>query len=232
MGAGDHRPPRDPDGFTAFLAGLREPALREVLEVGRPVGDVAIHRQTSNRRHHYEDVPGWPDGLLVVGDALCSFNPLYGQGIAVAAQEAVLLGAALRRDPRPGDAHRLLGRFARVVALPWGIATGEDRRYVDVPGRVRPLDALMGRWVLELGRLSTHGDHLAADTIARVYHLVASPWLLLRPGLLLHGLRARVRGPGEPTPRPPIVRPVGPVVGPVVGQGVVQGAVARRPRAG
>ncbi len=206
VGSGDHRPPRDPVGYTAFLAGLSEPALREVLAAGNPVGDVAVSRQTSNRRRHVEDVPDWPDGLVVVGDALCAFNPVYGQGITVAAQEAVLLRRALARDLRPGATRRLHRRFARVLALPWGIATGEDRRYVPAPGPVGPADAAMGRWVTELGRLGAHGDHLAAATVSRVYHLVASPWLLLRPGLLLHALRARLRGRGAPTPRPPIVR--------------------------
>jgi 2-polyprenyl-6-methoxyphenol hydroxylase-like FAD-dependent oxidoreductase len=206
VGSGDDRPPRDADGYTAFLAGLSEPALREVLAVGSPVGDVAVHRQTSNRRHHVEEVPDWPDGLVVVGDALCAFNPVYGQGITVAAQEALLLRRALTQRPRPGATRRLQRRFARVLALPWGIATGEDRRYVPTSGRVGPADAAMGRWVTELGRLGAHGDHLAAATVSRVYHLVASPWLLLRPGLLMHAVLARLRGRGAPTPRPPIVR--------------------------
>lgn len=206
VGSGDRRPPRDPDAFTTFLGGLRDGAVREVVDAGRPVGDVAIHRQTSNRRHHYEDLRDWPDGLVVVGDALCAFNPVYGQGIAVAAQEALQLRRMLGRHQRPGDARRLQRRFARTTALPWGIATGEDRRYVTAAVPVGRVEAVMSRWMGEIGRLSAHGDHLAADTVARVYHLVASPWLLLRPRLLGHVLRARVRGLGPPTPRPPIIR--------------------------
>jgi 2-polyprenyl-6-methoxyphenol hydroxylase-like FAD-dependent oxidoreductase len=209
-GAGERRPPRDVDGFVAFARGLSDPAMAQVVELGEPLTDVAVHRQTGNVRHHYGAGRDWPTGLLVVGDALCAFDPVYGQGVTVAAMEALLLRRTLERGWRPGEERRVLRRFSRVVAVPWGIATGEDRRF---PGSVGTaptrVETLMSRWGLALGRLATHGDALAADTTSRVYQLVASPWLLFRPGLVWHVARARVRGLGPPNPRPPIVREVG-----------------------
>lgn len=206
VGSGDRRPPRDPAGFDAYVGGLRDTALSELVHAGQPEGDVAVHRQTSNRRHHYEKVPDWPDGLLPIGDALCAFNPIYGQGITVAACEALLLQRALARGLRRGGERRLLRQFGKVTALPWAIATGEDLRYPATVGEAPWGQAVLGQWTRELGRLAAHGDELAQRTVARVYHLMAPPWLLFRPGLVAAAARAHVRGYGPPQPRPHILR--------------------------
>jgi 2-polyprenyl-6-methoxyphenol hydroxylase-like FAD-dependent oxidoreductase len=205
IGAGDRRPRRDAAGFSEFLDGLCDGALSEIVRNAQPLGDVAVHRQTANRRHHYERVRKWPSGLLVIGDALCAFNPIYGQGITVAACEALLLRRAIARGFGPGDEQRLLRGFCKVAALPWAIATGEDLRYPTSTGKGSPGQALLHRWTSELGRMSAHGDELAQTSIARVYHLMAPPWLLFRPALLAGAVRARIRGYGPPTPRPQIL---------------------------
>ena len=87
-GIADRRPPRDPAGFVRFLSALRDPAVADLVSGLQPVSDVAVHRQTSNRRYPWGCRSGWPVGLLVVGDALCSLDPVYGQGITVAAIQA------------------------------------------------------------------------------------------------------------------------------------------------
>jgi 2-polyprenyl-6-methoxyphenol hydroxylase-like FAD-dependent oxidoreductase len=202
IGAGERRPPRDAAGFAAFLAALRDTALADLVAGGVPEDGVAVHRQTGNLRHHYEALRSWPDGLLVVGDALCAFNPVYGQGITVAACEALLLRQALARGLRPGDERRLLRRFGSVAALPWAIATGEDLRYPTSEGTQSAAQALLGRWTRELGRLSVHGDARAQATLSRVYHLMAPPVSLFHPALLAAAARARVLGVGPPCPRP------------------------------
>ncbi len=205
VGSGARRPPRDGDGFLRFLDDLPDRALADLARAGRPMSEVALHRQTGNRRHHYERLRAWPDGLLVVGDALCAFDPVYGQGITVAACEAQLLRDALARGMGRGAERRLLRRFAAVTDLPWSIATGEDRRYLPDGPPASRVEDLLGRWTRELGRLSTHGDRSAHDAITRVYHLVGSPWLLLQPQLLVAALRARLVGYGPATPRPRIL---------------------------
>lgn len=207
IGSGERRPPRDAAGFCDFLNALGDSALSEIVRTAQPLGEVAVHRQTANRRHHYERVRDWPRGLLVIGDALCAFNPIYGQGITVAACEAVRLRRAIGRGLGPGDEQRLLRGFCKVAALPWAIATSEDLRYPTCTGKESQGQALLHRWTRELGRLSAHGDVLAQSSIARVYHLMAPPWLLFRPGLLAAALSARLRGYGPATPRPQILKP-------------------------
>ncbi|MGH3996336.1 MAG: hypothetical protein ACRDTJ_02595, partial [Pseudonocardiaceae bacterium] len=164
--------------------------------------NVAVHRQTANRRHHYEQVPGWPDGLLVVGDALCAFNPIYGQGITVAACQALLLRQALAAGLAPGYACRLLRKFATVVSLPWAIAASEDLRYPTSIGSQNLPQELLGRWTRELGRLAIHGNRRALTVLARVYHLMGSPALLFHPALVAAALQARLIGYGPANPRP------------------------------
>ena len=206
VGAGERRPPRDEAGFEQFLAGLADPAVEEVAAAGEPHGDVQVHRQTGNQRHHYERLRRWPPGLLVVGDALCAFNPVYGQGITVAACQAVVLRDSMRNDARPVALRRLQRRFARVAALPWAIATGQDLRLLSSEGRRSAAQVLFGAWADEVGRLAAHGDTRATLAMARVYHLMASPMVMAHPGLVLASIRTRWRSARPLNPRPPIRR--------------------------
>ncbi|WP_312870703.1 NAD(P)/FAD-dependent oxidoreductase [Streptomyces himalayensis] len=206
VGAGDRRPPRDAAGFDAFLGRLRDPALADFARSARPVGDIVVHRRTGNVRHYYDRMKNWPTGLLVVGDASCAFNPVYGQGIAVAACQALLLRKALPSVSglRPGWERRLMRRLARAAELPWAIATGEDLRYTDSESGRSPIDALFGRWSHELDRLAVHGDLRAQRTLDRIYHLVGSPAGMFHPALIASAARARLFGLPTPVPRPPL----------------------------
>ncbi len=205
-GYGERRPARDPDAFLAHLRGLVDPAVADLVGARRPVGEVLIYRRTGNRRHRYERVRRWPDGLLVVGDALCAFNPVYGQGITVAAMEAGLLRRALRRGfgRSRGDSRRLMRRFSAAVDLPWAIATGADAAYAAdvIPRWRRPGQSALAWWSTRVGLLATHGDQRAAHTLAGVYHLMSSPAALLHPALLAAAAKAALSGLGPPEPRP------------------------------
>jgi hypothetical protein len=163
-----------------------------------PVGDVAVYRQTANQRHRYGLARSWPANLLVVGDAACAFNPVYGQGMTVAAQQAVRL-----RDHwgRP-DLQR---RLDRVADFPWAVATGEDLRHPTSQGEPSRAQRLAGVWSTELARLATAGNERAFWTFAQVYHLMIDPRALLSPALVAEVAQARVRGYGPPPPRPAVL---------------------------
>jgi flavin-dependent dehydrogenase len=202
IGAAPHRPPRDAEGFELFLAGLRDPALSALTRRLTPIGDVAIHRQTGNRRHHYEKCRDWPDGLLVVGDALCAFNPIYGQGITVAALEALALSSALAGGPSRGWCRQLLRRFAAVLALPWSVATGADLNFDSCPQQPSRLGAARQRWADELWFLAAHGNARAVRTLGGVYHLMLPSWRVADPALALAAAKRRLGRPPAAVPRP------------------------------
>ena len=206
IGLGDRRPTRDPAEFDALLAGLRDPAAWQLVQQLEPISDVVVHRQTGNRRRQYENLPNWPKGLVVVGDAFCAFNPVYGQGIAVAACEAVLLRDALRRNriDRAGavDTRALQRRFAGVTELPWSIATGQDLRFPTSDGSPTRWGALSNSWGMELGRLAGHGNRRAASTLSGVYHLMLPARHMFHPALVIAATRGRLFGLGPAIPRP------------------------------
>ncbi|ADG73427.1 FAD dependent oxidoreductase [Cellulomonas flavigena DSM 20109] len=208
FGAGELRPPRDLPALREFLEGVRDDALARVLAAGEVDGDVAAHRQTGNVRHHYERVGPWPDGLLVVGDALCAFNPVYGQGMTVAAMMAQAVRDADARGPltAPGAAGRLVRACSRVAEGPWQLATSADRALLGEGPPSNPVARLMGRWIDELERMSKHGDLRAQTTLARMFQLVGSPVSLFHPLLVTAAVRTRVRGYGPLAPRPAILR--------------------------
>lgn len=202
IGYGENRPPRDEDAFAGFTARLVDPCVADFIAAASSCGGVAIHRQTENRHHHFERLRPWPEGLLPIGDSFISLNPIYGQGITVAAQQAVLLRAELhRRGPVP-DTARLVRRFARVGRVPWQVATGQDRRQPTCSVPPSRFGALADRWALTVQDLAVHGDLRAYAALSRLYHLLAPPRVLLDPRLILAAARTAVRGRPEPVPRP------------------------------
>jgi flavin-dependent dehydrogenase len=206
-GYGDRRPSRVVEEFDEFLATLPDPAIFDLTRHLEPVSDIAIHRQTGNRRNRYGKSRAWPAGLLAVGDAYCAFNPVYGQGITVAACQALLIRDALKHDRTPAghgpvETRRLQRRIGAAADLPWTVATTEDLRHPSSTGSQSRLQRLVGLWTAELARLAAHGDRGAFLAFARLYHLMASPAILFNPAVIFSACRAAVRGMPEVNPRP------------------------------
>jgi 2-polyprenyl-6-methoxyphenol hydroxylase-like FAD-dependent oxidoreductase len=196
---GDH-PPTDPDGFLAFARSLRFPDIYQAVRDAEPLEDPVAFRFPASVRHRYERLSRFPDGLLVVGDAVASFNPIYGQGMSVAALEALALRRHLERGTQP-QPDRWFGDLARVVDVAWDMSAGGDLVFPGVQGRRTLKLRLVSAYLARLHAAAAHDAYLAGAFI-RVAGLVAPPQSLLRPGVVLRVLRKGL-GPAAGTPGHP-----------------------------
>ena len=185
---GDH-PPTDPDGFLAFARSLRFPDIYQTVRDAAPLDDPVGFRFPASVRHRYERLDRFPDALLVMGDAVCSFNPIYGQGMSVAALEALALRRHLQRGAEP-QPRRWFRGLARVVDVPWDIAVGGDLAVPGVQGRRTLKDRLVHAYIARLHAAAEH-DATLASAFVRVAGLVAPPQSLLHPSIAVRVLRAR-----------------------------------------
>ncbi|MFE1556080.1 FAD-dependent monooxygenase [Streptomyces sp. NPDC058734] len=124
-------PTKDPDAFTGFALGLGDPVIGELVRDAEPLGGVVTTRSTANQRRYYEKMKDWPDGFVVLGDAVAGYNPVYGHGLTVAAQSALALRGVLASSglTAPGTARRVQRAAARPVSAAWDLAVGQDACY-------------------------------------------------------------------------------------------------------
>jgi 2-polyprenyl-6-methoxyphenol hydroxylase-like FAD-dependent oxidoreductase len=130
--SGNHgdAPPGDREGFLAFVKSMRTPTIYNAIKDAKPVGEIIRYLLPCSTRRHFETAQRFPRGLLPVGDAICRFNPVFGQGMSVVAQEAVILDRLLSEragamDPLNGLAPAFFAEIQNVLETPWGIATSD-----------------------------------------------------------------------------------------------------------
>ena len=201
---GDH-PPTDLDGFLAFARTLAMDDIADALEGAEPLDDGAAFRFPASVRRRYERLRAFPAGLLVIGDAVCSFNPVYGQGMTVAAMEAELLRGQLARNRVP-DARRWFRAVARVVDAPWQVAVGADLAYPEVAGRRTPQVRLVNSYLPRL-HAAAATDATLAEAFVRVVGLLDRPEGLLRPDRVVRVGWDRLRRGAPWLRRRPAVQP-------------------------
>ena len=202
-GAGDESPPTDDASFLDFTQTLIHPAFHEAIKGAEPVSPVYAYQRTENRLRHFERLARWPEHLILLGDAACAFNPIYGQGMTVAALEVLALDRWLRA---PRSSLTFQKQIMDVVRAPWLMATNEDSRLPGVqaaaPGR---LDKFFQDYVDQVIWLCS-SDPFAFETFTGVTHLVKPSTALLHPRIAVKFARSMLRKEqphGQPTDRIP-----------------------------
>jgi 2-polyprenyl-6-methoxyphenol hydroxylase-like FAD-dependent oxidoreductase len=186
--------PHDTAEFASFGRRLRAPLFGEMLEDAEWLSPARTTKSTTNRWRHYERL-ALPEGLLVIGDALCAFNPVFGQGISVATMQADalsrILGVVGPDDPRLTRA--ATRALARQVGFPWAMATSQDLHIPGTKGRLPRGSAVVDAYMNRLFALGTRDGEVSLK-ISRVFNLVESPFALYAPRTALRVLR-------EPAPQ-------------------------------
>jgi 2-polyprenyl-6-methoxyphenol hydroxylase-like FAD-dependent oxidoreductase len=180
-------PPLDQSGFLEFTRSLRSPALYEALKDAEPIGLVAGYRATENQLFHYERLESWPESFVVLGDAVCAFNPVYGQGMTTAALAAVDLGNSLkkRRGGLHGVAREFQRRLARINSTPWMLATSEDLRYVGVEGAKAGIATRQMHKYMDCVLRSATRSESVRKRFLQVQGMLKGPGVIFSPSVVL-----------------------------------------------
>ena len=187
-------PPRDPSGFAEFASTVAPADVAAVLGKAQPLSEVFTHRLPSSLRRRYEQLRRFPGGFLVFGDAICSFNPIYGQGMTVAALQADALRGELRR--RRFSATRFFKAASRPVGDAWDLAIGSDLSLPEVPGPRPAKVRLLNAYVERVLATAEH-DPVVSRAFLRTIGMLDRPPALMRPGIV-----ARVARRSRPYPQP------------------------------
>lgn len=177
----DHFPRPTPEDFLAFLHTLPVPDIYDAIRDAEPLSEVTSYRMPGSRRRHYECIREWPDGLLVMGDALCSLNPLYSQGMTLCALEADCLAQHIGGwlDGRYNGAY-IQQLLSQLIQPAWDMATTEDLRFPETKGP-RTLRIRFRHWYgAGLAELSA-SHRMALRTQIAVTNLVMPAHQVYRP---------------------------------------------------
>lgn len=188
--------PLDAEGRAAYARSYPSPVIAEVMEASEPIGEPVTHRFPSSQRRHVERLRRFPLGWVLLGDAVASFNPIYGQGITSAALQAEALGGALDRagGVDRSFARRYFKAASRAVATPWSIAVGGDFVYEGTTGPKPPGTDVLNRYMGRVTR-AAHRDDAVSLRVNEVLALVRRPEWLLAPTFVARVLRhSRSRG--------------------------------------
>jgi 2-polyprenyl-6-methoxyphenol hydroxylase-like FAD-dependent oxidoreductase len=189
---GDHAP-TDPEGYLAFARSLSRRDIYDVIKDAEPLSDAVVYKYPSNLRRRYERLARFPGCYLVMGDALCSFNPIYGQGMSVAALEAVALQECMARASSFDNLWRpFIQKASRIIDTPWTIAAGSDFAFPGVTGP-KPAGTDAVNWYLDRVHRAAAQDRMVCRTFFDVANLLAPATALFQPRFVARVLKACLR---------------------------------------
>jgi 2-polyprenyl-6-methoxyphenol hydroxylase-like FAD-dependent oxidoreductase len=174
-------PPTDAHGYMEFARSLPAPDIYNLVRDAEALTDPLPFKYPASCRRRYERLERFPEGYLVFGDAICSFNPIYGQGMSVAALQARALASSLTAGP-DGLAKRFFSAAAKVVDNPWLMAVGGDLRYPDVEGPRTAMGNFVN-WYLGKLHIAARKDPKLTLAFHSVANLLADPPTLLKPNI-------------------------------------------------
>lgn len=199
---GDY-PPGDPEGFLEYVRSLPVPDIYRSIRESEPIDEPVTFRFPASVRRRYEQLERFPEGLLVIGDAVCSFNPVYAQGMTVAALESLTLRQQLKKASVP-QPREFFQEISRQIKSPWEFAAIADLGYSGVEGPRTAKVRMINAYITRLQRAAVH-DASLTNAFMRVAGLIDEPTTLLYPGKLLRVLLQSGRQPSQTSAPAPLV---------------------------
>jgi 2-polyprenyl-6-methoxyphenol hydroxylase-like FAD-dependent oxidoreductase len=203
IGMSKDYPDTTEEGFLEFARSLPVPHIYDMLKNAEPVSPVWGYRRAENRWRHYESLPKYLENFVLLGDAVLGFNPVYGQGMTTASISAEALSLALGEHLKAsrsleGFAAKFQKKLAKIVAVPWQIATGEDTRWpnteMNIPKPGFP-DTLIAKYV-ERVLIVSNTDPVVCERFFYVQNMLEAPTVLFKPAIMMRVLG----GPQEMQP--------------------------------
>jgi 2-polyprenyl-6-methoxyphenol hydroxylase-like FAD-dependent oxidoreductase len=190
--------PTDLASFIEFAGRLPTPLIHEVISRAEAIGGAETFRFPASIRRRYEDMKGFPEGYLVIGDAVSSFNPVYGQGMSVAALEAAELGRLLQ-EGSTALAPKYFARISKIIDTPWSIAAGNDLRFSGVAGQRSAMGRLLNWYIAKL-HVAARQDASLALAFQKVSNLISPPRSLFAPRVVGRVMAAMLSRPARRRP--------------------------------
>lgn len=182
LGAADGEPPSDLAGMRALAEQFVAPSMLAGLRSAEPLGDVAVGGYPDSVWRRYDRMARFPAGLLVIGDALCTLNPVWGQGMTMAALEALALRDCLM-DGKADIANRFFRAAARHIGPAWAMNQARDRTPSPVGSR-RSMSRRFANWTMNKAFKAAESDIVLTETFARINNLIDPPTRLQDPALM------------------------------------------------
>ncbi len=188
-------PPADEAGFLEFARTLPTPLIYDAIKDAKPLTPISSYRGTENCLRHYESLPRYPENLVIVGHAVCAFNPVYGQGMTVAALDAQMLDECLQKHRErqtegdlTGFARQFQQKLAKLHTIPWTFAISQDSRYVGSTGAKLNLGTRLVIEYMELVLKALVDDPKVCQAFLEVLHMIKPPAILFHPRIAVKAI--------------------------------------------
>jgi 2-polyprenyl-6-methoxyphenol hydroxylase-like FAD-dependent oxidoreductase len=184
IGGGRDYPPKDEDAFLEFTRNLQDPSIYEAVRRATALTPIKTHHGTENRLRQFDKLIDQPENFVVLGDAFCAFNPVYGQGMTIAAMGAMALDECLRQPKSVNFAISFHKKLAKVTEAPWMMATSQDYRYRETEGGALTLkNRFMHRYMDQILKLATF-DTSVRCVLLQAFGMLVPPTALFRRSIV------------------------------------------------
>ena len=205
LGIGKTYPPTDEKGFLDFAKELGVEDVYKTVRDAKPISNIYGYREDGSRLYHYEKLKKWPKNFIVLGDAVSAFNPIYAQGVTVAAIQSKILDNLLYKYKKNHTAALKKGfeikfqrKIAKLNSLPWLLGTSEDLRWptTEANKKMNPFSKIIQRYSKHV-ILLTPNSRLATKSFLEMLNMVKSPAVLFHPLLIAQVLAQLLLGQGN-----------------------------------